>query len=280
MTTVFVPLARPARTSGPAKAVHARLFAACTALLVMVLCLPLHAQTFPPLTGRVVDQANLLSPAQEQEITAKSEALEKASGRQFVVATVNSLEGRDIQDYGYRLGRHWGIGTKEENDGVLLLVAPNERKVRIEVGYGLEPILTDALSSVIINSQILPRFREGDIAGGIVAGADSIVTQISLPADEAAARQQQILASAKDDAESGIPISLIFWLAVLFFFVLPAIFGGRRRGRRHRGGGPIVIWGPGDWGGGGGGGSWGGGGGGSWGGGGGSFGGGGASGGW
>ncbi|WOK38273.1 TPM domain-containing protein [Sphingomonas sp. C3-2] len=248
----------------------------------MILCLPLQAQTFPPLTGRVVDQANLLSPAQEQEITAKSEALEKASGRQFVVATVSSLEGRDIQDYGYRLGRHWGIGTKEENDGVLLLVAPNERKVRIEVGYGLEPILTDALSSVIINSQILPRFREGDMAGGIVAGADSIVTQISLPADEAAARQQQILANAKDDAEGGIPISLIFWLAVLFFFVLPAIFGGRRRGRRHRGGGPIVIWGPGDWGGGsGGGGSWGGGGGGgSWGGGGGSFGGGGASGGW
>lgn len=282
MTTVFAPMARPARPSGPGQAVHARLFAACTALLVMVLCLPLHAQTFPPLTGRVVDQANLLSPAQEQEITAKAEALEKASGRQFVVATVNSLEGRDIQDYGYRLGRHWGIGTKEENDGVLLLVAPNERKVRIEVGYGLEPILTDALSSVIINSQILPRFREGDMAGGIVAGADSIVTQISLPADEAAARQQQILANAKDDAEGGIPISLIFWLAVLFFFVLPAIFGGRRRGRRHRGGGPIVIWGPGDWGGGsGGGGSWGGGGGGgSWGGGGGSFGGGGASGGW
>lgn len=247
------------------------------ALLMLAFAPQLRAQTFPALSGRVVDQANLLSPAQEQQIVAKSEALEKASGRQFVVATVNSLEGRDIQDYGYRLGRQWGIGTKEKNDGVLLLIAPNERKVRIEVGYGLEPILTDALSSVIINRQILPRFRDGDMAGGIVAGADAVITQISLPADEAAARQQQILSSEKEKEKGGIPFSLIFWLIILFFFILPILFGGRR-GRRHRGAGPIVIWGPGGgWGGGGGG--WGSGGG-SWGGGGGSFGGGGASGGW
>ncbi|MCJ8157974.1 YgcG family protein [Sphingomonas sp. LaA6.9] len=249
--------------------------------LLLLLAAPAWAQTFPPLTGRVVDQANLLDPAQEAGISSKAEALEKASGRQFVVATVDSLEGRDIQNYGYRLGRHWGIGTEEKNDGVLLLVAPNERKVRIEVGYGLEPILTDALSSVIINRAILPKFRDGDMAGGIVAGADAVITQISLPADEAAKRQQELLAAEKDKGDGDVPIALIFWIIVIMFIVIPMFFGGRRGRKYRRGHGPIVIWGPGDWGGGSGGGSWGGGsGGGSWGGGGGSFGGGGASGDW
>lgn len=260
-----------------------RLFLAALLLLIAV---PAWAQTFPPLTGRVVDQANLLDPAQEADIIAKSDALEKASGRQFVVATVSSLEGRDIQDYGYRLGRHWGIGTDEKNDGVLLLVAPNERKVRIEVGYGLEPYLTDALSSVIINRAILPKFRDGDMAGGIVAGADAIIQQVSLPPEEAAKRQQQMLAAEKKDRGGRIPFALIFWIAVALFILVPMFLGGRR-GRRYRGGhGPVVIWGPGDWGGGSGGSGWGGG---SWGGGdggggfsggGGSFGGGGAGGSW
>ena len=259
-----------------------RLLLACTLALVPA---SLAAQTFPALSGRVVDQANLLDPAQEADLTAKSEALEKASGRQFVVATVNSLEGRDIQDYGYRLGRTWGIGSKDQKDGVLLLVAPNERKVRIEVGYGLEPILTDALSSLIINRQILPAFKAGDMAGGIVAGADSVIQQVSLPADEAAARQKQLLASEKKQSRGAPPIVLIFFIIVLGITLLPMLFG--RKGRKYRGGsGPVVIWGPGfggsgdggGWGSGGGG--WGGGGGGGFSGGGGSFGGGGASGDW
>lgn len=236
----------------------------------------------------MVDQANLLDPAQEEAIAAKSAALEKASGRQFVVATVNSLEGRDIQDYGYRLGRAWGIGSDERNDGALLLIAPNERKVRIEVGYGLEPVLTDALSSVIINRAILPRFKDGDMAGGIAAGAHAVLTQISLPEAEAAARQQQLLAENKSSQGGKFPVALIFWIVVLFFFVMPMLFG-KRRGRKYRGGrGPVVIWGPtsSGWGDSSGGSSWGsggsswGGGGGGFSGGGGSFGGGGASGGW
>lgn len=247
------------------------------ALLLLIAAWPAHAQTFPALTGRVVDQANLLDPAQEADLTAKSEALEKASGRQFVVATVNSLEGRDIQDYGYRLGRAWGIGSKDKKDGVILLIAPNERKVRIEVGYGLEPILTDALSSVVINRQILPRFKAGDMPGGIMAGADMVLQQISLPPEEAAARQQQLLAAEKEKGSSGSPIILIFWLVVILFIAGQMVFA-RRGNRKYRGGSaPVIIWGGGsDWGSSGGG--WGGGGGFS--GGGGSFGGGGASGDW
>ncbi len=257
-------------------------------LLLALFAPAAHAQIvqpndFPPLKGRVVDTANLLSDDQEKQIDAQSDALEKATGRQFVVATIPDLKGQEIRDYGYQLGRAWKIGTKE-NDGVVLLIAPNERKVAIEVGYGLEPVLTDALSTLIINDQILPRFKAGDIPGGIIAGADAIVTQIGLPPEQAAARQQQLLAAQKQQGSGGSSLILLFWLVVIAMIVLPMLFGGRR-GRRYRGGGgPVVIWGPSSGGGWGssssGGGSWGGSGGGGFSGGGGSFGGGGASGSW
>ncbi|HET9427478.1 MAG TPA: TPM domain-containing protein [Allosphingosinicella sp.] len=261
-------------------------------LLAFLVAAPAAAQTFPELTGRVVDQAELLSPEQEAQLTQKLEALEQASSRQLVVATIRSLEDYPIEDYGYQLGRHWGIGQSEANNGILLLVAPAERKVRIEVGYGLEPIMTDALSNQIIQQQILPRFRDNDYPGGIAAGADSIIAQLQAPPEQAeqraleAARAEQ--ANAGGDGGSVFP--LIFWMIILFFIVIPMLrsgFGGRKYGRGRRRGLPIVIWGPGlgsggwssgsssGWGGG----SWGGGGGGFSGGGG-SFGGGGASGGW
>ncbi|MDB5697231.1 MAG: hypothetical protein JWN69_35 [Alphaproteobacteria bacterium] len=250
-----------------------------------------QAQEFPKLSGRVVDAANLLDPQQEAALTAKLEALEKARSRQLVVATVPDLQGYPIEDYGYRLGRAWGIGQSQANNGTILLVAPNEKKVRIEVGYGLEPILTDALSALIIHNVILPRFRERDMAGGIVAGADAVIEQLQAPPEQAeqralaaAAQQQQ---RSKGDNVSLFP--LIFWGVVLFLIIIPML---RRRGRgrsTRRGGMPVVLWGPGlgGWGGGSGSGSGGfggfGGGGGGFGGfsgGGGSFGGGGASGGW
>ena len=266
-------------------------------VLVLLIATPALGQTFPELGGRVVDQANLLSPEQEAELTQRLEALEQASTRQLVVVTVSSLEGYEIEDYGYRLGRHWGIGQEGANNGAILLVAPNERRVRVEVGYGLEGILTDALSSQIINGQILPRFRDNDYPGGIMAGADAIIQQLQAPPEAA---EQRALEAAQAEqgggGESGSIFPLIFWLVVLAFIFIPLLtsgFRGRKyRGRGRRRGGPIVLWGPGlggwgdssssGWGGGGwssgGGGGWSGGGGFS--GGGGSFGGGGASGGW
>ena len=104
------------------------------------------------------------------------------TGRQFVVATVSSLEGRTIEDYGYRLGRAWAIGDEQKDDGVILLVAPNEQKVRIETGYGARVFLTDAVSSVIIRESIMPRFKAGDFGGGISAGADRIIETMELAA--------------------------------------------------------------------------------------------------
>ena len=260
---------------------------------------PASAQTFPALTGRVVDQADILRPEQELDLSSKSEALQAQTGRQFVVATVKSLEGRPIEDYAYQLGRHWGIGQKEEDDGVILLVAPNERKVWIATGYGAGAFLTDALSGVIIRERILPEFRKDppDYAAGITAGANAIMEQMKLPPEEAQAnvakaRKQE---SARHAAGAGY-LPVIFILIVLF--ILFSSFARRHSGRRYRrrrgGVDPfVVLWGlnelsrsrgRGGWGGGGfGGGGWGGGGGGGFGGfsgGGGSFGGGGAGGSW
>jgi uncharacterized protein len=241
-----------------------------------------QAQSFPKLTGRVVDDANLLDPAQEQALTAKLAALDTQSGRQLVVATIPDLQGYDISDYGYRLGRAWGIGSKDKNDGSLLIVAPNDRKLRIEAGYGVEGILTDAMSSRIIRTAITPRFKTGDFAGGIDAGVDQIAKLLTLPPDEAAALARKV--GAEDKQGGGPNVLLAIIIVIIFFIVLRGMFG-RGGGRSYRGGGgaPVILWGPsigGGWGGGGGSGWGGGDGGGGFSGGGGSFGGGGASGDW
>lgn len=254
-------------------------------LLLITSIAPATAQSFPALTGRVVDTANIIPDADEAKLTQKLANLETQSGRQLVVATIPTLDdgkGRTyaIEDYGYRLGRTWGIGEKGVNNGAILLVVPGDRKLRIEVGYGLEPILTDALSSVIISTQITPQFKAGNFAGGINAGVDAIAAQLLLPPDEASKRAASIVKNQGEKVDVG---AAIFWLFIFFFFIMPMIwplFSGGKRGRRY-GSGPIVIWGGdsgGGWGGGSSGGGWGGGGGFS--GGGGGFGGGGSSGGW
>ena len=272
-------------------------FLAALLLAFFALAAPATAQTFPPLTGRVVDQAHLLTPAQVQDLTSKSEALEAQSKRQFVVATVNSLEGYPIEDYAYRLGRYWKIGSGKANDGVVLVVAPKERKVWIATGYGAGGFLTDAMSGIITREAILPRFKAGDMGGGIVAGADAIIKQMSLPPEEAkknAAAAEQ--AQKQRQRSGGNPLPIIFWGMVIGFVVLSHFRRavGRRYRSRRSGVNPwVVLWGlnelsrgsRGGWGGGsswgGGGGGWGGGGGGGgFSGGGGSFGGGGAGGSW
>ncbi len=264
-----------------------RWIAALLALFTLAFSLPVlaAAPTFPPLSGRVVDAANILSPQVETDLTTKLENLEKTTGRQLVVATVPDLQGYEIEDYGYQLGRTWGIGQKGTNTGAILLVAPTERKVRIEVGYGLEPILTDALSSVIIQTVVLPKFKAGDLEGGVTAGTDAVIQQLALPDEEAKAKAQQAFQVAEDAKPSQGP-SPIFALIVLFVIIviLSQIFG--RRGRRGGLGSAlpwIILNGLLSGGRGGGGGGWGGGGGGGGGGftgGGGSFGGGGSSGSW
>jgi uncharacterized protein len=196
---------------------------------------------FPTLTGRVVDDANLLSASERAELETNLKALEEKSSDQLVVVTVPSLQGYAIEDYGYQLGRHWGIGTKELNNGVLLIVAPNEHKVRIEVGRGLEPILTDALSRVIIETSILPRFRTGDFAGRINSGARDITNVLTGDTAELEER-----AKARRDAD----VAAVDWLMVIFLTVIILWFiwvlwrSSRRQPALRRGRGPVFIPGP------------------------------------
>ena len=261
---------------------------------LLLLALPATAQTFPKLAGNpVVDQADIIPAAEEAALNAQLLELEKTTGHQLVVATVSDLEGREVSDYGYRLGRAWQIGDAEKDDGVVFLIAPNERRMNISVGYGLEPVLTDALSGRIIRDVVTPKFKAGDMPGGIQAGVNAIAEQIQLPPEEAQARAQAAAARERDRADDGDWGGLFFiGFIVFFFFILPMLTSLGRRGKKRRKnspwGAPIIIWGDDDWGGGSGGSSWGGGGS-SWGGGGGfggfsggggSFGGGGASGGW
>jgi len=271
---------------------------------------PAAAQTFPAFTGSVVDDAKVMSPAAKAALTEKLDTLRRETKRQLVVATIADLQGYPVADYGYKLGRQWGVGLRDVDNGVVIFIAPNappgQRQARIEVGRGLEPILTDALTSVIIAQDMLPRLKAGDIDGGLTAGADAVAQQLRASPEEAKARtdaavQEFDRTHRRSGAQrGGVPFGLIFWLVILAFVIVP-MFRSRKQagpwGQRHRGGDggmlPVVLWSiANEIGRGGGGGSWGGGGGGSdsggggWGdggfsgGGGGSFGGGGASGSW
>lgn len=133
------------------------------------------ALTFPALTGRVVDSAQMIDPAVREQLTQQLQALEQTSGDQIVVVTVPDLQGVPIEDYGYQLGRHWGIGQKGKDNGALLIVARDERQLRIEVGYGLEGVLTDAQSWVIINQVIAPAFKTGNFSKGISDGVAAML---------------------------------------------------------------------------------------------------------
>src|ERR1700674_2831642 len=145
--------------------------------IAVILALPAFAAElkFPALSGRVVDDANVLNPSTQAELTDMLAAHERATGEQVVVVTLASMQGNTIEDYGYQLGRHWGIGQKGKNTGAILIVAPKEHKVRIEVGYGLEGKLTDAISRTIIESDIVPAFHRGDFDSGVAAGTTSIL---------------------------------------------------------------------------------------------------------
>ena len=250
---------------------------------------------FPVLTGRVVDDANIIPEETEGELIAQLEALEAKSSDQLVVVTVQSLQGIEIEEFGYKLGRAWQIGQGERlNNGVILLVAPTERKVRIEVGYGLESILTDFYASEIIRNTIVPAFKAGDMPGGIVAGVAAIESILTTDPVELQARATRGLKEEARETGSD-PIAVMIVLAFLIFWIWIMIANSQRtRFRRHShwGSGPIILhdWdddddrrGGGGFGGGFGGGGFGGGGfggGGGFSGGGGSFGGGGASGSW
>ncbi len=204
------------------------------ALLFLLCALPALAAdpTYPALTGRVVDGAGIIAPDARQRLEDKLKAHEDKTSDQLVVATVPSLQGLTVEDFANGLFRHWQLGQKAKNNGALLIVAPNERKVRIEVGYGLEGALTDALSKVIITTAIAPKFKTGDFAGGIDAGVDAILTILAGDAEEWQRRAEV----RSDESTMGENIAVIIAMIFIFLFVVAFLRGLNQQGgaRRHR----------------------------------------------
>jgi uncharacterized protein len=189
----------------------------------------LAAPTFPTLTGRVVDQANIISAEQRASLEGKLKALEDKSGIQLVVATISSLEGLEVEPYANQLFRAWKIGEAKKNNGVLFLVAPKEHKVRIEVGYGLEGTLTDATSKIIIVNAVAPRFKAGDFDGGVSRGVDDIITTLTTDASEWQKRPEL---RAKDDSsfEDLLPFIIFMAIFIFIFWRIARHGGGLGRG--------------------------------------------------
>jgi uncharacterized protein len=225
--------------------------AVAAALVLFCICIDGLAATYPPLTGRIVDQANVIPAAVRGALETKLADLESKSGIQLVVATVNSLQREEIEPYANELFRTWKLGEKTKSNGVLLLVAPNEHRVRIEVGYGLEGTLTDALSKVIITNAIAPRFKIGDFGGGIIRGADDIITVLTTDSSEWQKRPAlRIDHDEKADAADWILLAALFGFMLMltvspgfrwWFFNLAANIllssGGPRGGMGSGGGG-------------------------------------------
>jgi uncharacterized protein len=189
--------------------------------------LVLSAPNFPALTGRVVDQANIISPEQRASLEGKLKELEDKSGIQLVVATISSLDGLEIEPYANQLFRAWKIGEAKKNNGVLFLIAPKEHKLRIEVGYGLEGTLTDATSKIIIVNAVAPRFKAGDFDGGVSRGVDDIVTTLTTDSSEWQKRPEL---RAKDDSTVEDMLPLFIFLAIFIFVFWRIAVQARRHG--------------------------------------------------
>jgi len=207
-------------------------------LLSAVLLSPLAAMKIPKLDGRVVDKAGVLSSADEAVIEQLLLDLERTTSAQAALLTVPDLEGGSIEDYSLKVAEEWKLGQADRDNGVLILLALQEKKVRIEVGYGLEGDLTDAKSGYIIREMMLPQFRTGNYAQGLYDGASAVTGVITGTADitaEELARYQK----TENRASSGrsIPFNLIVFIIIIFFSSISRMGRGGRRGR-----GGVLPW--------------------------------------
>jgi uncharacterized protein len=175
----------------------------------------------PPLAGRVVDQAHVILPAHLSDLNDALTAHESKTSNQVAVLTLPSLAGETLEEFSHRVASAWGLGQKGTDNGVLLLVAIQDRKIRIEVGYGLEGTLTDAKSSQIIRHEMVPRFRHGEYSEGIVAGVHAILTTIEGTYTKPA--------SSAPNSSEHVGLWEIFGLAVVLGTLVGLFLGSRRR---------------------------------------------------
>jgi uncharacterized protein len=177
-----------------------------------------HARDVPFLSGRIVDEANLLTPTARAQIEPKLAGFERQTGSQVVVLTIQSLQGDPIEDFSIRVAQTWKLGRQGKDNGVIFLIAQEERLMRIEVGYGLEPQLTDAESGRILDNIVRPAFREGNFSGGIEQGVDAILAALG-----GAEVPEQPAETASDQVPVGFALIL---LVVVGTFSLVAVTAG------------------------------------------------------
>lgn len=203
---------------------------------------PAHAEFPARPTGPILDQAELLPAAEEDALDLKLRDYTARTGRALMVVTVRSLDDQDVASYTVQLGHAWGVGGKTTDQGLIFLIAPTERKMRIETGYGLEEYLPDALASRIIRQEVTPRFKANDYPGGIARGVDAIITQLDKdPAEARAIAEAAAAAQSQRGSDTGFG-GAIFWIILIVFLAM--MFGRRRRGIRRSGIDPgIVLWG-------------------------------------
>lgn len=201
---------------------RALLSAAAMLLALLGLTGAAGALEVPALVARVNDRAGLLEPEARARLERKLQAYEQRTGQQFVLLIVPSLEGDPIEDFSIRVAERWQVGRKGKDDGLLLLIAAAERQVRVEVGYGLEGEITDALSSRVIRNVISPAFRRGDFAGGIDQALDVLM--------RAASGEAVDVPEAEPGGEGESKGSLWpFLIMFILFMLLSSLNGGRRR---------------------------------------------------
>lgn len=221
------------------------------ALAAAVSSAPLAAQTYPPQPeGPVLDQAGIITDAQEQALDQRLREYNARTGRSIVVATVEDIGGEPIDVYTRNLAEEWGIGGAETEEGVLFLVAPNDRELWITTARGVQGTLTDISTGRIIRNTVVPAFKQGDYPGGILAGVDQIIERLDMdPVQAEAIAEAEAAAERARSSEGGFPVGALIWIAFIgFFFILPMLGGGRRR--RYRGGaggvgnavGNIILW--------------------------------------
>lgn len=222
------------------------------ALVGLMIVLPAAAQDFPPKPdGPVLDQANIIPPSEEAALDAKLRAYNADTGRAIIVATVNSLRGEPVDVYARNLAEEWGISGTESEEGVLMLIAPNDRELWITTARGVQGRLTDISTGRIIRDTLTPAFRAGDFGGGIARATDQIIQRLNLePATAEAIAEAEAATERKRETGGGFPVGALIWIAFMFFFfILPMMGkgGGRRRRFGRRGGlggavGNIILW--------------------------------------
>ncbi|MGJ0508806.1 MAG: TPM domain-containing protein [Methylocystis sp.] len=222
--------------SAPPAAARHMLRALVALTLILAASLAIAGPKYPQLTGRVVDQAGVIPEATRASLTTKLKDLDDKSGIQLVVATIKSLGDADVETYANGLFRYWKLGEAKKNNGVLFLVAPTDRKMRIEVGYGLEGTLTDALSKVIMATAVAPKFKSGDFGAGIERGVDAVIEVLSGDSAEWV-KKVPPPPSLFDEL---FPL-IIFALFIFIFIMMVRDVGRPASYRTYRRGGPPVI---------------------------------------